>query len=102
MTPNPEGPMQQPSWFSRNWKWLLPVGCVLPMMCCGVFGLGAYLAVSKIIQPLAHSPSCALGMGAGGSTHAATNVATRIGNELLLLVGHHQSAAKRSSAAEAP
>ncbi len=42
--------MQQPSWFSRNWKWLLPVGCLVPMMCCGVFGFGTYFAVTKMIQ----------------------------------------------------
>ena len=50
MTPNAEAPMQQPNWFSRNWKWLVPVGCLVPMMCCGVFGLGTYVAVSKVIQ----------------------------------------------------
>ncbi|MDP1824103.1 MAG: cytochrome c oxidase assembly factor Coa1 family protein [Archangium sp.] len=52
MTPNAnaEPPMQQPGWFSRNWKWLLPVGCVVPLMCCGVFGLGTYFAASKMIE----------------------------------------------------
>ncbi len=50
MTPNAETPMQQTSWFSRNWKWLVPVGCMVPLMCCGVFGLGTYVAVSKVIQ----------------------------------------------------
>ena len=50
MTPNAESPMQQPNWFSRNWKWLLPVGCLVPMVCCGVFGFGTYFAVTKVIQ----------------------------------------------------
>lgn len=50
MTPNAEAPMQQPNWFSRNWKWLVPVGCLVPLMCCGVFGLGTYVAVSQVIQ----------------------------------------------------
>ena len=50
MTPNAEAPMQQPNWFSRNWKWLVPVGCLVPMMCCGVFGFGTYFAVTKVIQ----------------------------------------------------
>ena len=50
MNPNPEQPLQQPGWFSRNWKWLLPVGCFVPLMCCGVFGLGTYLTVSKVIE----------------------------------------------------
>lgn len=27
-------PPQQPGWFSRNWKWLLLLGCGLPTLCC--------------------------------------------------------------------
>lgn len=52
MTPNAnaEPPMQQPGWFSRNWKWLVPVGCLVPMMCCGIFGAGTYFAASKMIE----------------------------------------------------
>lgn len=52
MTPtanlDPQAP--QGSWFSRNWKWLVPAGCLVPMMCCGVFGIGTYLAATKMIQ----------------------------------------------------
>jgi hypothetical protein len=50
MNPNPNAPLQQPNWFSRNWKWLVPVGCLVPLTCCGVFGIGTYLGVSKIIE----------------------------------------------------
>jgi hypothetical protein len=50
MTPQADPPMQQGSWFSRNWKWLVPVGCMVPMVCCGVFGLGTYMVVTKVIQ----------------------------------------------------
>jgi len=25
----------QRSWWSRNWKWALPVGCLLPLVLCG-------------------------------------------------------------------
>jgi hypothetical protein len=50
MNPNPNAPVQQPNWFSRNWKWLVPVGCLVPLTCCGVFSIGTYLGVSKIIQ----------------------------------------------------
>lgn len=50
MTPNPNAPVQQPGWFSRNWKWLVPVGCLVPLMCCGVFGVGAYFTASKMIE----------------------------------------------------
>ncbi len=32
------------SWWSRNWKWLVPVGCLVPILVCGglialIFGL---------------------------------------------------------------
>jgi hypothetical protein len=52
MTPQGQAaaPAQQPGWFSRNWKWLIPVGCGLPLLCCGVFGIGTYFTVSKVIQ----------------------------------------------------
>ena len=50
MTPNAEPPMQQPGWFSRNWKWLVPVGCLVPLMCCGGLTAVTYLAASKMIQ----------------------------------------------------
>lgn len=51
MNPNPEGgPPQQKSWFARNWKWLVPVGCLVPMMCCGVFGGVAYFGATKMIE----------------------------------------------------
>ncbi len=26
---------QQRSWWSRNWKWVLPVGCLTPVLVCG-------------------------------------------------------------------
>jgi hypothetical protein len=50
MNPNPEAPMQQKGWFSRNWKWLLPVGCLVPLMCCGGFGAVTYFGVTTMIQ----------------------------------------------------
>lgn len=50
MNPNPEGPPQPKSWFSRNWKWLVPVGCVLPMLCCISFAAVTYFGASKMIE----------------------------------------------------
>jgi len=52
MTPNANvaPPAQQPGWFARNWKWLLPVGCLVPLLCCGTFGAVTYLGVSKVIE----------------------------------------------------
>jgi Cytochrome oxidase complex assembly protein 1 len=32
--PLPPQPPQR-SWWSRNWKWALPVGCLLPIVLCG-------------------------------------------------------------------
>lgn len=49
--------MEQPpqrSWWSRNWKWALPVGCVLPVLLCGggiaVFFFLIYGAVTGAIK----------------------------------------------------
>ena len=28
-------PPPQRNWWSRNWKWALPVGCLLPLLLCG-------------------------------------------------------------------
>jgi|APLak6261678615_1056124.scaffolds.fasta_scaffold01350_3 hypothetical protein len=52
MTPsgNVEAPVQQPSWFARNWKWLVPVGCVVPMLCCLSFVGVTYFGVTKMIE----------------------------------------------------
>lgn len=46
----PDAPVQQKSWLGRNWKWLLPVGCLLPILCCGTFGASIYFGVTKVIQ----------------------------------------------------
>lgn len=73
MNPNPNAPVQQPNWFSRNWKWLLPVGCLVPLTCCGVFGIGTYLGVSKIIQ------SSGAYMGAIAEVNANPDVDKEIG-----------------------
>lgn len=50
MTPNPAAPAAPQGWFSRNWKWLVPVGCLVPMLCCGTFGAVTYFGASKMIQ----------------------------------------------------
>ena len=44
MTPQGQAgaPAPQPGWFSRNWKWLVGVGCLGALGCCGVFSIGAY------------------------------------------------------------
>ncbi len=30
-----EPPPQQRGWWSRNWKWVVPVGCLVPLVVCG-------------------------------------------------------------------
>lgn len=51
--PYPPGPPRR-SWWSRNWKWALPVGCLLPLLLCGgglaVFFFVIYGAVSTSIK----------------------------------------------------
>ncbi len=54
--PPPGGPEQPPrrSWWSRNWKWALPVGCLLPILVCGggfaVLFLAIFGAVSGAVK----------------------------------------------------
>ena len=50
VTPNPNAPVVQQSWFQRNWKWLLPVGCGLPVLCCGVFGAATIFGASAAMK----------------------------------------------------
>jgi Cytochrome oxidase complex assembly protein 1 len=44
-------PHQQRSWFGRNWKWLLPVGCLLPIVavggCVAVLVAGIFTALKS-------------------------------------------------------
>lgn len=41
MTPQP--PPAQQSWFGRNWKWLVGLGCLGSLLCCGGFSVVAAL-----------------------------------------------------------
>lgn len=34
MTPQEQVGAPQQSWFNKNWKWLVGLGCVVPMICC--------------------------------------------------------------------
>ncbi|MEW6431176.1 MAG: hypothetical protein AB1730_06670 [Myxococcota bacterium] len=46
MTPQgqqPGAPAPQQGWFSRNWKWLVGVGCLGVAGCCGLFTLAGYV-----------------------------------------------------------
>ncbi|MBL8922296.1 MAG: hypothetical protein JNJ54_25825 [Myxococcaceae bacterium] len=54
MTPNPQMPQQpmpqQKGWFGRNWFWVVPVGCLVPMLCCGVFAGVTYFGATKAMK----------------------------------------------------
>ncbi len=43
---NPASSVQPPKgWFARNWLWLFPVGCALPVLLCG----GCFASVFMIV-----------------------------------------------------
>lgn len=50
MTPSPNAPPAPRRWFKQNLKWLIPVGCVVPVLCCGVFGAVTLVGVSAAIR----------------------------------------------------
>src|SRR5438477_12212722 len=43
-------PMPQPNWFGRNWKWVVPLGCLLPVLFVGGCGLLAFLFATGIMK----------------------------------------------------
>src|SRR5256714_7102636 len=48
-TPLPP-PMPRPNWFGRNWKWVVPLGCLLPVLFMGGCGLLAFLFATGIMK----------------------------------------------------
>ena len=48
MTPQPNAPPSQPSWFSKNCMWLAGGGCLLAVMCCGLVGVVGWLTASQL------------------------------------------------------
>jgi hypothetical protein len=47
MSDVPDAPRR--SWFGRNWVWVLPVGCLAPVvLCCGVPALIGYLVLGGL------------------------------------------------------
>jgi hypothetical protein len=48
-TPLPP-PMPRPNWFGRNWKWVVPLGCLLPALFVGGCGLVAFLFATGIMK----------------------------------------------------
>src|SRR6266480_5986883 len=50
LTPLPLPPMPRPNWFGRNWKWVVPLGCLLPVLFVGGCGLLVFLFATGIIK----------------------------------------------------
>src|SRR5213080_5344905 len=51
MEPTPlPAPMPRPKWFGRNWKWVVPLGCLLPVLFVGGCGLLVFLFATGIIK----------------------------------------------------
>ena len=44
---------KQRSWWSRNWKWVVPVGCGTPILACGGFASLIVLLVFSVIKSTA-------------------------------------------------
>jgi Cytochrome oxidase complex assembly protein 1 len=42
--------MPQPNWFGRNWKWVVPLGCLLPVVFVAGCGLLAFLFATDIMK----------------------------------------------------
>ncbi len=60
--PFPPQPIQQPNWFSRNWKWFIPTIIIGPILLIvlfvgGLFTLG--MSVIKSSEPYQHAVSAA-------------------------------------------
>lgn len=48
--PMPPMPVQQPSWFSRNWKWFLPMVILGPILLIVVFIGGLFTVGMSVIK----------------------------------------------------
>jgi hypothetical protein len=47
---SPQFQQQPPSWWSRNWKWVVLVGCLLPLLLCGGGVAGLVFVVFKAMR----------------------------------------------------
>ena len=43
-------PQQQKSWWGRNWKWVVPLGCLTPVVLMIGCAVAAFFAVSGLIK----------------------------------------------------
>lgn len=50
MPPLPPSQPPRKSWWGRNWKWVVPVGCLTPIILCGGFITVIFVAVFGAIK----------------------------------------------------
>jgi hypothetical protein len=43
-------PMPRPNWFGRNWKWVVPVGCLLPVLFASGCALMVFFFVTGVMK----------------------------------------------------
>jgi hypothetical protein len=43
-------PMPPKNWFGRNWKWVVPVGCLLPILSIAGFALAVFYFVVGVMK----------------------------------------------------
>lgn len=41
---------QQKGWFGRNWLWVVPVGCLLPLLMCGGGIAAIFFGVASVLE----------------------------------------------------
>jgi hypothetical protein len=57
------GQPQRRGWFSRNWKWAVPVGCLLPILLCGGgFAAFFFLIYGAVTTSIKSSDAYEVGM----------------------------------------
>jgi hypothetical protein len=42
--------MPQPNWLGRNWKWVVPVGCLLPVLLVGGCALMVFFFAAGVMK----------------------------------------------------
>src|SRR5437762_9855207 len=43
-------PLPPPNWFGRNWKWVVPVGCLLPVLLVGGCALMVFFFATGLMK----------------------------------------------------
>lgn len=73
INPDTGQPAAPGHWFSRNWKWIVGLGCLLPILCCAGSVAVVFFGVTKVVkessiyadaeQRLKNSPQAAEALG---------------------------------------